>query len=168
MTESLKFDIISSIVQMGYYWMGEQNSNAVESIIGLLRQIELNGQMQKKVDDLEHDYKSFFHLQADAAIESLIDIPEGKDEEQKLLWLSGVCIMNIFKVGDFEMAYTMLMQMSLNWNDLYRSVIGTLQKHTEIKNELAQWLMTHFFMACDLLGEDEINMMGFTVKKKED
>lgn len=165
MNNTLKNDIVSSLVSIAYYWMGEQNPQATWSTLKLLQSLELSGKTLKKVDDLESDFKTFFKTNGEEFIEMEVVIPNDKDtEEKKLLWIAGVSLMNLFKCGNFELAYTMLMDMSLNWESLYTSVVNTL-KNQDFKNELAQWLMTHFYMACDLLGTDEINMLGYTVKK---
>lgn len=160
-------DIVPSIVSIAYYWMGEGNMQAVEAIIGLLEQLSLDEKMKKKRDDLAHDFRAFFHQAEDYQIVWHVEIPKKDTEEQRLKWVAGVCLMNLFKAGSYEMGYTMLMIMSADWNDLYSYVVASIQNDPKIKNDLAQWLMTHFFMACDLLGMDEINMMGYTVKKND-
>jgi len=168
MTNSVKTDIILSLVSIAYYWMGEQNQQAAEAVTCLIKQLDVDDKMKKKISDLDKDIHTFFHCPADYEIPIHVKIPENKDEEHKVLWVSGVCLMNLFKSGNFELGYTMLMDMSINWNELYKSVIDTLKNNNDIKNELGSWLMAHFFMACDLLGTNEIKMLGFTVKKEQD
>lgn len=158
---SVKKDIIDSIVTVAYYWMGEQNQQATISIIGMLEQIDCNP-LDKKVSDLHKDFQTFFHNPDESLYQKIM--VQGEDEEKKLLWVAGVCVMNLFKSANFELGYTVLMDMSINWPELYSSVISTLRKQP-FKDEVVMWLVTHFIMARDLVGEDEINMMGYSVKK---
>ena len=164
MTNSIKTDTLQSLITIAYYWMGEQNPQSTLAIIKLLYKLDLTTIQGKKVDDLYHDFKVFFK-NYDEKLFSEIPIPERYEtDEQKLLWIAGTTIMNLFSSGNFELAYTQLMDMSLNWNELYIYVVNSLKKQS-FMNEVANWLVTHFFMSCDLLEKNDIELMGYRIEK---
>lgn len=171
MTEQIKIDSIESLVTIAYYWIGERNPQCAYSIIKLLEKLELSKKSAKRLDDLTSDFKTFFNginhtFDYDTFEE--IDIPNNiNSEEEKLLWISGITILNLISSGNFELGYTMLMDMSINWKELYIYVVNSLKKQPFV-NMFSEWLITHFFMAYDLLGEKEMSMLGYKIIKTED
>lgn len=164
MTNSVKTDTIQSLITIAYYWMGEQNPQSTLSIIKLLYKLDLTTVQGKKVDDLYHDFKTFFKTYDEKLFQEIKIPAQYETDEQKILWISGITIMNLFSSGNFELAYTQLMDMSLNWNELYIYVVNSLKKQPFMQ-EVANWLVTHFFMACDLLEKNDIELMGYRIEK---
>jgi len=165
MTNSIKTDVIKSLTLISYYWLEEENYQSSYSIIQLIKELTLTKKQYDMVEDLLHDFNVMSKNKYDKKFYQKITIPdEFSDEDKKILWISGVCIMNLFASGNFELAYTHLMEMSLNWNELYTFVINNIKKQA-FANEVAEWLFTHFLMAVDLLGKDDIEMLGYKVTK---
>ena len=162
-SNSVKSDVINSIISVAYYWMGEQNKSCSLSIIKLLYQLKLTTVQGKKVDDLYNDYNTIF--KDNKTMHSTLTIPKQYDtDEKQLMWVAGTVILNLFNSGNFELGYTQLMDMAIDWNDLYVYVINSL-KQQPFKNEIADWLVTHMLMAYDLLGQKEIESLGYKIQK---
>lgn len=164
-SNSVKTDVINSIISIAYYWIGEQNKQSAKAIINLLYQLKLTTVQGKKVDDLNSDFKTFFKTKDENVKFSSLKIPEKYDtEEKKLMWVAGTTVLNLFSAGNFELGYVELIDMSADWNELYVYVINSLKKQS-FKNEIADWLVMHFLMAYDLLGQEEIESLGYKITK---
>lgn len=165
MTNSIKTDVINSLVAISYYWMGEDNPQAALSIIKLLYKIDLTTIQGKKVDDLYSDFKTFFKDKFDETNFTNIEIPKNyKTDENKLMYIAGITILNMFSSGNFEVGYNQLIDMSVNWNELYIYVINSL-KNQKFKNEITDWLLGHVYMAYDLIGEKDMLALGYKITK---
>lgn len=165
MDKRAKEVIADSIISMGYYWMGEENRQAAESIKCILNQLHIEESLIKRKEDFESDFVSVFGT---PDVYDEIHMPEGKCEDQNYMWAAGICLMNMFKSGNFEIGYSMLMDIAEESDDTYAYVISSMKNEVELKNMVSEWLMQHFFMACDLLGRDEIKMMGYTISRNPD
>lgn len=165
MTDTIKTDVINSLVAISYFWMGEDNPQASLSIIKMLHNIELPTVLKEKVDDLYSDFKTFFTGKYDEEVFSEIKIPEKYiTDENKLMYIAGITILNLFSSGSFEVGYNQLIDMSVNWNDLYVYVINSL-KNQKFKNEVTDWLLGHTYMAYDIIGNDDMIALGYKVTK---
>lgn len=164
MKNSLKSDVVNSLVSIAYFWMGEDNSQCALSICRLLYELDLSTVQLKKVDDLYSDWKSMYSLKTpEKTIPKIVIPPEfAQTEDGKFLWVFTNTIINLFASGNFELAYANLMDVSINWEDSYTFVVMNLRK-TEYWEEIYNWLMAHFFMAVDLLPDDEIKFAGYKI-----
>lgn len=165
MTNSVKTDIVQSLRVISYFWLQEENYQCSYSIIQLLNELKLDFKQKKILEELEHDFKVMSTGKYTLKDYQNIKIPKNfcDTEERKLLWISGVSIMNLFGSANFELAYSNLLEMSANWEELYVFVINNLKKQPFL-NLVTEWLFTHFLMVQDLLG-DEMEMLGYKVIK---
>lgn len=168
MTNSVKTDIIDNLVAIASFWITEDNPQSALSIINLLKKIELDSKQKKRVDDLYYDFKNILRKKNyDESKHKDIIIPEAYDtDERKLMWVSGITIMNMFSSGNFEMAYTSLIQMSINWPELYAFVVKSMDKQP-FKMQVCEWLFEHFCVLKDIVGDEDIRLLGYKIEKIE-
>lgn len=168
MTDAKRDQVIDRMVTEAYYWIGDQNAQASLSIARWLSQLTLSKKMKERVEGLFSDWRNIMgskYKESDFP-EIPIKVKDDANEELKLLWIASNVIMNTFTSGNYEMAYTTMMECCEDWPELYLSVLS-MAKKSDIKENLAEWLIVHMLFACDLMGEKSIEIAGYRLSKIE-
>lgn len=165
MDKTLKKMVTDNLVSIGYFWIGFPNHLMAYSIWSMLNQTDLDQASRKKTNDFYHDWKSVF---ADRQNEKPADvkIPERYclDEESKMLWIMSQAIMNLISTGNFELAYVHLLEVGMEWPELYANVTGMIRK-TEFCQPFSEWLVNHIYVAFDINGRQELEAAGYRITK---
>lgn len=165
MDKNVKKTAIDNLISIGYFWISFPNHLMAHSIWSMLDQVELDKASKKKTDDFYHDWKTIFTDKQNEKPADIV-IPEEYclDEDKKMLWIMSQAIMNLISTGNFELAYMNLLEVGMEWHELYANVIGMIRK-TEFCQPFSEWLVNHIYVAFDINGGEEMEMAGYRIQK---